>query len=91
MFDLVTFDGTVDHLPCEGYVVYEFACNATIGSSARNAPQGVEIVHCKCGLEIESNDRGNIVCCALNILTGWICAHYECSYYYLLLLPAMMP
>ena len=60
MFDLVTFDGTVDHfIPREGYVVYEFACNATIGSSARNAPQGVEIVHCKCGLEIESNDRGN--------------------------------
>ena len=23
-----------------------------------------------------------IVCCALNILAGWICAHYKCSYYY---------
>ena len=33
--------------------------NANIGSSARNAPLGVEIVHCKCGLEIVSNDRGN--------------------------------
>ena len=44
---------------CEGYVVYVFACNAMIGSSARNAPLGVEIVHYKCGLEIASDDRGN--------------------------------
>ena len=44
---------------CEGYVVYVFACNATIGSSARNAPLGVEIVHRKCGLEIASNYQGN--------------------------------
>ena len=39
--------------------MYEFACNATIGSSARIAPLGVEIVQRKCGLEIVSNDRGN--------------------------------
>ena len=44
---------------CEWYLVYVFACKATIGSSARNAPPGVEIVNCKCGLEIVSNDRGN--------------------------------
>ena len=44
---------------CEGYVAYVFACNATIGSSAKNAPLGVEIVHCKCSLEIVSNDWGN--------------------------------
>ena len=43
----------------EGYVMCVFACNATIGSSERNAPFGVEIVHCKCGLEVVSNDRGN--------------------------------
>ena len=36
-----------------------YCLNATIGSSARNAPLGVEIVHCKCGLEIVSNDQGN--------------------------------
>ena len=29
------------------------------GNSASNAPLGVEIVHCKCGLEIVSYDRGN--------------------------------
>ena len=28
-------------------------------NSASNAPLGVEIVHCKCGLEIVSYDRGN--------------------------------
>ena len=68
---------------CEGYVVYVFACNATIGSSARNAPLGVEIVHRKCGLEIASNYQGNnsMLTYALNILAGWICAHHKCSYY----------
>ena len=54
-----------------------FACNATIGSSARNAYLGVEIVHCMCGLEIISSDWGMIVCFVLNILAGWICAHYN--------------
>ena len=40
-------------------------------------------MHCKCGLEIVSNDRGNnSICCALNILAGWKCGHYKCSYYY---------
>ena len=43
---------------CEGCCVC-ICLNATIGSSARNAPLGVEIVHCKCGLEIVSIDRGN--------------------------------
>ena len=33
--------------------------NATIGSSARNAPLREDIVHCKCGLQIVSNDQGN--------------------------------
>ena len=65
--------------------MYVFACNAMIGSSARNAPLGVEIMHCKCGLEIVPDDRVIIVCCALNILAGWICAHYKCSYLLLLL------
>ena len=46
--------------------------NATIGSSARNAPLRVEIVHCKCGLEIVSATGVIIICCALNILAGWI-------------------
>ena len=36
-----------------------YRLHATIGSSARNAPLGVEIVPCKCGLEIVSNDRCN--------------------------------
>ena len=56
--------------------------NATTGSSARNAPLGVEIVHCKCGLKLYPTTGVIIVCCALNILAGWICAHYKCSYYY---------
>ena len=30
-----------------------------IGSSARSAPLGLEIVHCKCSLEIVSDDQGN--------------------------------
>ena len=73
-----------DPVGCERYVEYIFACNAMIGSSARNAPLGVEIVHCKCGLEIVSSDRGNnsSSCCAFNVLAGWKCAHYKCSYYY---------
>ena len=43
------------------YVEYVnvFACNTMIGSSARNAPLGVEIVHFTYGLEIVSNNRGN--------------------------------
>ena len=32
-------------------IVFEFA-SAIIGCSARNAPCGVEIVHCKCGIEM---------------------------------------
>ena len=43
---------------CWACVHVYFACNAMIGSSARNAPLEVEIVHCKCGLEIVSIDRG---------------------------------
>ena len=31
--------------------MFEFA-SAIIGCSARNAPCGVEIVHCKCGIEM---------------------------------------
>ena len=58
-----------DPVGCERYVQYVFTCNAMIGSSARNAPLGVEIVHCKCSLEIVSNDQGN-TCCALNIRAG---------------------
>ena len=40
-------------------ICYVFACNIMIGSLARNAPLGVEIVHCECGLEIAPNVRGN--------------------------------
>ena len=36
-----------------------YACSATIHSSARNAPLGVEILHCKCSLEILSSDWSN--------------------------------
>ena len=39
-----------DLVRCEGYVECVFACSAMIGSSARIAPLGVELVHCKCGL-----------------------------------------
>ena len=34
-------------------------CSSIMGSLARNAPWGVEIVHCKCSLEIMSNSWGN--------------------------------
>ena len=49
----------LDYMDTTVFRVYVFACNAMIGSSAENAPFGVEIVHCKCGLEILSNDRCN--------------------------------
>ena len=45
-----------------------------IDSLARNAPLGVEIVHCKCGLEIVSNDRGNNSMSRLeHLLHGNVC------------------
>ena len=46
-----------DPVGCKRYVGFVFACNIMIGSSARNAPLGVEIVHCKCSLEIVSNNQ----------------------------------
>ena len=56
-------------------------CCVCIAWQGALPPLRIEIVHCKCGLEIVSNDRDNHLCCALNILAEWICAHYKCSYY----------
>ena len=41
--------------------MFEFA-SAIVGCSARNAPWGVEIVHCKCGIEMYPM-TGVIICC----------------------------
>ena len=42
---------------CERYVEYVFACNAM--KWGKKYSLGVVIVHCKCSIEIVSNDQGN--------------------------------
>ena len=55
-----------------------------IGSLARNAPLGVEIVHCKCSLEIASNNLGNNSMLHLeHLLDGNVCILNAAIYYLL--------
>ena len=57
-----------DPVGCKWYVEYVVACNAMIGSSARNAPLGVEVVHCETCVVLNLYPKtGVIICCPFKI------------------------